>query len=45
MYLNLIRDGKQKVKVKADTYMVNPDVDFLEELKLLLGEESFHLAA
>ncbi|MGI6596173.1 MAG: DNA polymerase III subunit alpha [Elusimicrobia bacterium] len=45
VYLNLIRDGKQKVKVKADTYMVNPDVDFLEELKLLLGEESFHLAA
>jgi len=43
LYLNLIKDGNKKVKVKAGTYTINPDIDFLEELKIILGESSFHL--
>ena len=38
LYLNLIKDGNKKVKVKAGTYTINPDIDFLEELKIILGE-------
>ncbi|MCX8082941.1 MAG: DNA polymerase III subunit alpha [bacterium] len=43
LYINLIKNGKKKVKIKAGTYPVNPDIDFLEELKLILGDTSFHL--
>ncbi|HPP30439.1 MAG TPA: DNA polymerase III subunit alpha [bacterium] len=43
LYINLIKDGSKKVKIRAGTYTINPDIDFLEELKLILGEASFHL--
>ncbi|MCM8830283.1 MAG: DNA polymerase III subunit alpha, partial [Candidatus Omnitrophica bacterium] len=43
LYINVIKDGNIKVKIKAGTYPINPDIDFLEELKLILGETSFHL--
>ncbi|MDD3725794.1 MAG: DNA polymerase III subunit alpha [Candidatus Ratteibacteria bacterium] len=43
IYINLIKNGNKKVKMKAGTYTVNPDIEFLEELKLILGESSFRL--
>ncbi len=44
VYLNLlIEKGKKKVKVKANGYTVNPDIDFVEDLQAILGESSFHI--
>ena len=44
LYLNLIKDGNRKVKVKANGYTVNPDVEFIEDLKAILGDaSSFHI--
>ncbi len=44
LYLNLIKDGNKKVKVKANGYTVNPDVEFIEDLKTILGDASaFHI--
>lgn len=44
LYLNLIKDGNKKVKVKANGYTVNPDVEFIEDLKAILGDASaFHI--
>ncbi|MCM8776844.1 MAG: DNA polymerase III subunit alpha [Candidatus Omnitrophica bacterium] len=43
LYINLIKDGKKKVKIRAMTYAINPDIDFLEELKIIVGESSFHI--
>lgn len=42
LYINLIKDGK-KIKIKTGTYTINPDIEFIEELKLILGESSLHL--
>jgi hypothetical protein len=44
LYLNLIKDGNKKVKVKANGYTVNPDIEFIEDLKAILGNSSaFHI--
>ncbi len=44
LYLNLIKDGNKKVKVKANGYTVNPDVEFIEDLKVILGDATaFHI--
>ncbi len=44
LYLNLIAEGgNKKVKMKANGYTVNPDVEFIENLKVILGDASaFH---
>ncbi len=45
LYLNLITEkDHRKVKVKANGYTVNPDIEFIEELRTLLGNSfSFHI--
>jgi len=44
LYLNLIKDGNKKVKVKANGYTVNPDIEFIEDLKAILGDATaFHI--
>jgi len=45
LYLNLITEkDNRKVKVKANGYTVNPDIEFIEELRTLLGNSfSFHI--
>lgn len=44
LYLNLIEEkSNKKIKVKANGYTVNPDIDFVEDLQSILGEASFHI--
>ena len=43
LYINIIEDGKGKVKIKANGYTVNPDIEFIEEIKKILGSTSIHL--
>lgn len=44
LYLNLIEEkSKRKIKVKANGYTVNPDIDFVEDIQLILGEAAFHI--
>jgi DNA polymerase III subunit alpha len=45
LYLNLIaEDGNKKVKMKANGYTINPDIEFVEELRTILGNaSSFHI--
>ncbi|HNS32175.1 MAG TPA: DNA polymerase III subunit alpha [bacterium] len=44
VYLNLILENSgKKIKIKANGYTVNPDIDFVEDLQSILGETAFHI--